>query len=123
MNQARWTKQAVMMAAGGVLGVAWWWLPPPAQSLTPTDLGRAVYVTHCAGCHGSDGGGNGPAASGMTPAPTSFKAATPATLSDNSIQQAVLVGKPPMMRGYATILTPTELNAVVLYLRTFSIGQ
>lgn len=123
MNQSRWTKQAVMIAAGGVLGAACWWLPPPAGSVTPSDLGRAVYVMHCAGCHGFDGGGNGPAATGLTPAPTNFQTATPSTLSDNTIQQAVLVGKPPVMRGYVTILTPTEVNALVLYLRTLATGQ
>lgn len=96
---------------------------PQAQQVTPLDEGKALYLGHCAGCHGFDGGGDGPAASGMTPAPTNFKTATPATLSDNTIQQAVLVGKPPVMRGYATILSPSELNALVLYLRSLSTAQ
>lgn len=89
-----------------------------AQQLSPLDQGKALYLGHCAGCHGVDGGGNGPAASGMSPAPTNFKTATPATLSDNTIQQAVLVGKGTVMRGYATILTANEINALVLYLRS-----
>jgi mono/diheme cytochrome c family protein len=96
---------------------------PQAQQLTPLDEGKAVYMGHCAGCHGFDGGGNGPAATGMTPAPTNFKTATPASLPDNTIQQAVLVGKPPVMRGYSTILTPSEINALVAYLRTLATAQ
>ena len=92
-----------------------------AQGVTPVDQGRAIYHGHCAGCHGVDGGGDGPAAAGMTPAPTNFKTATPSTLTDNTIQQAVLVGKPPVMRGYATILTASEINAVVDYLRTLAV--
>lgn len=91
-----------------------------AQQLSPLEQGRALYQGHCAGCHGADGGGNGPAASGMSPAPTDFKTATPATLSDNTIQQAVLVGKGSVMRGYATILTASEINALVLYLRSLA---
>ena len=43
-----------------------------------------------------------------------------ATLSDNTIQQAVLVGKGTVMRGYSTILTASEVNALVLYLRTLA---
>jgi mono/diheme cytochrome c family protein len=91
-----------------------------AQQLSPVDQGQAMYMGHCAGCHGMDGGGNGPFAAGMTPAPTNFKTATVATLSDNTIQQAVLVGKGTVMRGYATILTSSEINALVLYLRSLA---
>ena len=91
-----------------------------AQQATPLEQGKAVYLGNCAGCHGVDGGGNGPLASGMTPAPTNFKTATPTTLSDNTIQQAVLVGKPPVMRGYATILTASDINALVLHLRSLA---
>ncbi len=98
-------------------------LAPPAQPSSPLDHGKLLYVSHCAGCHGLDGSGNGPAASGMKPPPTNFKMATVATLSDNAIQQAILVGKPPVMRGYATILSPSEINALVLYLRSLSTPQ
>lgn len=91
-----------------------------AQQLTPLDQGRAIYMGNCAGCHGMEGGGNGPFAAGMTPAPTNFNTASVATLSDNTIQQAVLVGKGPVMRGYATILTASEVNALVLYLRSLA---
>jgi mono/diheme cytochrome c family protein len=91
-----------------------------AQQLSTLDQGKGMYMGHCAGCHGFDGGGNGPFAAGMTPAPTNFKTATVATLSDNTIQQAVLVGKGPVMRGYSTILTASDLNALVLYLRSLA---
>lgn len=38
------------------------------------DLGRAqaLYVEHCASCHGVDGTGDGPAAKGMAPSPIDF---------------------------------------------------
>jgi high-affinity iron transporter len=91
---------------------------PQAQPLSPLDQGKVVYMGNCSGCHGMEGGGDGPFAAGMTPAPTNFKTATVATLSDNTIQQAVLVGKGPVMRGYSTILTSADINALVLYLRS-----
>lgn len=104
----------VLMAIGIPLSA------PHAQQLSPIDQGKAIYMGNCAGCHGFDGGGNGPAATGMAPPPTNFQTATVATLSDNTIQQAVLVGKGPVMRGYSTILTASEVNALVLYLRTLA---
>jgi high-affinity iron transporter len=110
---------AVGLAVGFIVG-GMPLLTPQAQQMTPLDQGKSIYMGHCAGCHGFDGGGNGPAAGGMTPSPTNFKAATVSTLSDNTIQQAVLVGKGTVMRGYATILTASDLNAVVLYLRTLA---
>lgn len=35
----------------------------------PADTGAADYAQFCAACHGASGKGDGPAASGMTPAP------------------------------------------------------
>lgn len=96
---------------------------PQAQQSTVLDQGKFAYMGHCAGCHGVDGGGNGPAATGMSPAPTNFKTATVTTLSDNSIQQAVLVGKGANMRGYSTILSANDINAIVLYLRSLATAQ
>jgi high-affinity iron transporter len=117
MNASLKISLSVVVAGTVVFGSAFL-STPQAQQLSPLEQGRAIYLGNCAGCHGVDGGGNGPAATGMTPAPTNFKTATPATLSDNTIQQAVLVGKGTVMRGYATILTASDINALVLYLRS-----
>ena len=40
----------------------------------PPDMkrGAALYGGHCAGCHGAEGRGNGPAARGLDPAPSNF---------------------------------------------------
>ncbi len=34
--------------------------------------GKTLFTTHCASCHGNDGRADGPAATGMTPAPANF---------------------------------------------------
>lgn len=112
--------QVAVACAVGLMTVCIPLAASQAQPLSPVEQGKVVYRGNCAGCHGFDGGGNGPFAAGMSPAPTNFKTATVATLSDNTIQQAVLVGKGPVMRGYATILTASDLNALVLYLRTLA---
>lgn len=122
MNKARCTRFAVGIAVA--ICVAGFSLATPhAQQLSTLDQGKFVYMGHCAGCHGFDGEGNGPAAAGMTPAPTNFKTATPTMLSDNTIQQAVLVGKGTVMRGYSTILNASEINALVSYLRALATAQ
>ena len=121
-SEIRRTRIAVGLAVGlFIAGVPL--VMPQAQEPTVLDQGKFVYMGHCAGCHGFDGGGNGPAATGMSPAPTNFKTATVATLSDNSIQQAVLVGKGANMRGYSTILSANDINAIVLYLRSLATAQ
>ena len=121
-SEIRRTRIAVGLAVGlFIAGVPL--VTPQAQQPTVLDQGKFVYMGHCAGCHGFDGGGNGPAATGMSPAPTNFKTATVATLSDNSIQQAVLVGKGANMRGYSTILSANDVNAIVLFLRSLATAQ
>ncbi len=40
---------------------------PPSLS-----LGRTLYETHCTSCHGAEGRGDGPAAAGLSPAPSNF---------------------------------------------------
>src|SRR5262245_39316697 len=46
----------------------------PVAPTRPPDLAaaRTLYAARCAACHGADGRGNGPAAKGMEPPPTSF---------------------------------------------------
>lgn len=45
--------------------------------VTPTEetlkRGRELYLEHCAVCHGKEGRGDGPAASGMNPPPADFQ--------------------------------------------------
>ena len=46
----------------------------PRPVFTPDlDRGRGLYVEACAACHGPEGGGDGRAARGMEPPPTSFR--------------------------------------------------
>ena len=48
--------------------------PIPTAPLTPPDLkrGAQIYATTCAGCHGADGHGDGPAGARLQPRPVDF---------------------------------------------------
>lgn len=84
--------------------------------------GMALYRGHCAACHGIDGGGNGPKASGMTPPPTNFRnAAVMQGLQDSQLERAILAGKPgTAMKGYGTIFNGQDVAAIVKYLRSLA---
>ena len=45
-------------------------VPPREQMLT---RGRTLFAQNCAGCHGSNGDGNGPAAAGLSPRPADLR--------------------------------------------------
>lgn len=96
-----------------------------AQEQDDLAKGRAIYRGHCAVCHGIDGGGNGPKATGLTPPPTNFRNATAmSALPDNSIEVAILIGKPnTAMAGYGKVLSSKDVTALVKYLRSLSAAQ
>ncbi len=47
-------------------------LQVPEQAPSPA-LGKDLYASQCAGCHGAEGGGDGPAAAALDPPPTNFQ--------------------------------------------------
>ena len=91
--------------------------------------GAAVYEQWCAGCHGVDGAGDGPAASTMLPRPRDFTLAlyqirTTATgelPTDEDIRRVIDVGMPgTAMPGWEDVLSDAERDALVEHLKTFS---
>ncbi|MFN3937993.1 MAG: c-type cytochrome [Gemmobacter sp.] len=57
---------AILSAAAGLAGVVGC-SPDAGEALLS---GRALYADYCAACHGAEGRGDGPAATGLRPAPT-----------------------------------------------------
>lgn len=112
-----------IIAAGVWIGVVYTTIyPTGVAASTPLDRGKDLYQGHCASCHGMDGGGNGPEATGMTPPPTNFRDANVIELlSDSDLEQAILIGKPNSeMRGYGTVFDAQDISGLIRYLRSFS---
>jgi len=50
---------------------------PVIQETAIPELGEELFAANCASCHGETGGGNGPAAGALAPAPTNFRLKKP----------------------------------------------
>ncbi|HVY48966.1 MAG TPA: c-type cytochrome [Minicystis sp.] len=90
--------------------------------------GRQTYQTYCAGCHGEEGDGNGPAAKFLSPKPRDFRKGRIKFAS-------VAAGTPPRDEDYLRVIThglagtsmpswrfvpQEERNDVIAYVRTFA---
>lgn len=104
--------------------------PPchPAAAQEPP-RGQAVYEKWCAGCHGLDGAGDGPAAAFMLPRPRDFTGAlyqirtTPsgALPTDADMRRVIDEGMPgTAMPGWRDKLSERERTDLVAYLKSFS---
>ncbi len=95
---------------------------PRAENSLLLSLGKTVYDTHCASCHGSDG-------RGMPPAypPLAGNQSIQMTSAVNPIRMVLNGGFPPGTEGnpkpygmppFAQLLSDDEVAAVVTYIRT-----
>ena len=91
--------------------------------------GKELYDRWCAGCHGVDGAGEGPAAAWMLPRPRDFTTAlyqirtTPSGSlpTDEDILRVIDEGMPgTTMPGWSGILSRQEQVAVMEYIKSFS---
>src|SRR6185436_12934183 len=87
----------------------------------PLDLagGKALYLKHCATCHGPTGKGDGPAAAALPPPkpPAIGTHATMAAVSTETMFRKVRVGVGgTAMPSFETTMTPDETWNVVAYL-------
>ena len=82
--------------------------PSTAQAQTP-DSGQQVFVSRCAGCHGSDGNGGelGPAIAARVPSRT-----------DEDLRSLFRLGLPAAGMPAFPSLTVTETGELIRYLRT-----
>jgi len=104
-------------------------IPTVRLSSQDTTAGRKVYSKWCAGCHGEDGKGDGPAAAYMLPRPRDFTGAvyqirTTANgqlPTDADLRRSIddgLFGT--AMPGWKGRLSDAERRDVLAYLKTFS---
>ena len=83
--------------------------------------GAKLYAAQCAGCHGSDGHGNGPLAKGLAPAPADFHAqARQEQRSVYALFNAISLGvQHTAMQGYAQSLSEDERWALAFHVANF----
>lgn len=86
-----------------------------APDATLLEAGRRVFDTHCARCHGEDGGGNGPDAAKRDPRPADFHEMRPSYAAAEQTMQAGIPGS--AMEAWP-LLTPGEIQSVTFYIRT-----
>ena len=100
-----------------------------ALAAQDTTAGKKVYERWCAGCHGDDGAGGGPAANYMLPRPRDFTralyqvrlTATGQLPLDEDLLHAIDAGLPgTAMPGWKPQLSDEERRDVMAYLKTFS---
>ena len=105
-------------------------LPLAAQETSSDDpTGKALYDRWCAGCHGTDGRGEGPGALTMLPRPRDFTRAlyqvrttgSGELPTDADILHVINVGMPgTAMPGWEDFLSSQERASLVTYLKSMS---
>jgi mono/diheme cytochrome c family protein len=89
--------------------------------------GKAIYDGKggCFNCHGTEGGGNGPAAAKMNPAPRNFRHhGFWRHRTEGELFWVIKHGSPgTAMIGFGPVLSDEEIWSVIQYERTFSGGH
>ena len=82
------------------------------------ELGRGVYNFRCYFCHGYSGDARTLASTFLEPHPRDFTAAAAAELTRDAMRHAVRDGRDgTAMKGFASVLSPAEIEAVVEFVR------
>jgi mono/diheme cytochrome c family protein len=87
----------------------------PESKRADVAKGEKVFVRHCAGCHGSEGKGDGYLLLG--PEPANLTRSTTKKKSDVMLLQTIHEGK-PNMPSWKTRLSEEDSGAVLAYIRT-----
>jgi len=96
----------------------------PAKAQVADSSGAALYARFCTGCHGPNGGGDGPNAKSL-PVPPARHASRDAmaarpddALYDTIAGGGAIMNRSPRMPAYGTTLTPPQIRALVRHIRT-----
>ena len=86
------------------------------------EIGRRLYASDCASCHGESGRANTEAAKVLKPPPNNFTDPIKmARLDDGRLSVATVRGKPgTAMGGWGGLLSHTEIISLLRYIRTLA---
>src|SRR6516225_2986530 len=98
---------------------------PISTNAGSVEAGKAIYLQHCAACHGVNGDGAGPASVWLFPRPRDFSAgmfkikSTPGTAlpTDEDLFNTVTRGMPGSSMPSFTYLTEPERRDAVRYVK------
>ncbi len=92
-----------------------------SQDTEALNKGMLVYQTNCLQCHGENGDGNGPEAGALDSKSTDFtNSELMSSLSSSMLEKAIVEGVPDSaMQSWGGILSKEDVEAVILYIRTF----
>ncbi len=104
-----------------------YWLEHDPLVLNEQNLlrGKELYLLRCAGCHGYEGNGSGPAAQFLLPNPFNFQSGMGGPMtSDGMLYHRILTaGKGTAMENFGTRLSVEDTWRIVLFLRTIQNGS
>lgn len=96
-------------------------LPLPALCEEPQvspQKGEVLYKTHCVGCHGLLGKGDGPDAASLIVPPTNFHRSESREKSERDLRGAIIWGLAfSPMHGWWGILDANDIRSVTAYIR------
>jgi mono/diheme cytochrome c family protein len=99
-------------------------MAPRRPNAYELQLGKEVYQTYCAGCHGLTGAGDGFNAFNLDPRPRDLgdpalqKSKSNADLADAIRRGGAGVGLTSLMPPWGHTIDERHINAVVLYIRS-----
>lgn len=80
--------------------------------------GAALYLTHCAVCHGGSGHGDGPGRPPMARVPDLTSSELQGARTDDELAAVIASGRGGFMPGFEDRVSPEGIHAIVGHLRT-----
>jgi mono/diheme cytochrome c family protein len=128
MNRSQIPNQFALFVSMAALATL---LAPAGALAGDAEAGKAVYTVNCLSCHGVTGKGDGPVGQVLKPPPRDFaagdfvfdtdkdgKPGTDADLKAVIAKGAGAFGGNQMMAAWGGILSDTDIDNVVAYIRT-----
>lgn len=107
---------------GGMPATYWGLRNPLAPVSKDIAAGQALYVAHCASCHGEQGQGDGPAADALWPRPANLRWVLGRPMaSDGYLMWVIAEGGAALgsaMPAFRDVLSETERWKILLFLRS-----
>ncbi|MFB3814083.1 MAG: cytochrome c [Terriglobales bacterium] len=93
---------------------------PPAQTITPVEDGRRIFLENCTPCHGKNADAQTPA--GRTWKVPDLRSERVQSLSNAQLQQIIREGK-GKMPPWNGILSQAEIDVLTAYIRSLGAGK